>query len=180
MRLSYTTDSISNTTLVDDADRPLYTTTSSTIGGKTELTKFDQTPDAVTLATMHLHQSWESDTITINGQQRLAMDYLIKPSRWSRRRTFTSTSGRAYEWTPNGNVWKLCLQDGREVGRSHTRSLRLPGGKKHKPYLEFNDNPDILNDLDELVATFVYVQVRREKARRAGSSGAAAGVAVTV
>ena len=47
-------------------------------------------------------------------------------------------------------------------------------GNRHPPYLEFSDDPRVLADLDELVATFVYVQIRREKDRKSSSSGAAA------
>lgn len=36
-------------------------------------------------------------------------------------------------------------------------------GQKHKPYLEFDDSPYVQGDLDELVATFIYVHIRREK-----------------
>ena len=62
--------------------------------------------------------------------------------------------------------------DGREVGRSHSRSLGLRG-KKHKPYLEFADDSDVLNDLDELIATFVYVKIKREKEQRKHHSSSA-------
>ena len=43
-------------------------------------------------------------------------------------------------------------------------------GKKHTPYLEFNDDPSILDDLDEIVAIFVYVEIRREKDIRASAA----------
>ena len=109
---------------------------------------------------------------------------------------FTSASGYTYEWSTDGKAWRVCISNkllvsrsltefssqlsllnGREVGRSHSRSLGLIGSQKHKPYLEFIDDPNILNDLDELVATFVYIQIRREKDDRARNSSAASGAA---
>lgn len=68
---------------------------------------------------------------------------------------------------------QLRLLNGAEVGRSHSRSLGLMG-KKHTPYIEFIDDPNVLNDLDDLVASFVYVQIQREKGQRANSSAVAA------
>ena len=50
-------------------------------------------------------------------------------------------------------------------------------GNKHPAYLELDDDSRVLNDLDELVATFVYVQIRREKDKRHRGSGAGAAVA---
>ena len=67
------------------------------------------------------------------------------------------------------NTYQLCLSDGSEVGRSHSRSFGIMG-KKHTPYLEFNDDPSILDDLDEIVAIFVYVEIRREKDIRASAA----------
>ena len=53
---------------------------------------------------------------------------------------------------------------------------KLPRGI-HPAYLELDDDSRVLNDLDELVATFVYVQIRREKDKRHRGSGAGAAVA---
>ncbi|KZV72469.1 hypothetical protein PENSPDRAFT_733526 [Peniophora sp. CONT] len=175
MRLSYTSNHITDTVLVDDSSRQLYATSSSTFGRKTEVMKFG-TMWTSNLAVLRFHD-WHSDTITMNGQKHRAKSYVTKPSWWSRRRVFTSTRGYTYEWVPKGNTWRLRLLNGTEVGRSHSRSLGLMG-KKHKPYLELTDDPDVLNDLDELVTTFVYVQIRREKdQRRNNASAAGAGAA---
>ena len=66
---------------------------------------------------------------------------------------------------------QLCLPSGKEAGRSHSRSFGILGKGKHTPYLEFDDDPAILDDLDELVVTFIYVQTRREKDERAVAMG---------
>ena len=64
------------------------------------------------------------------------------------------------------NSYQLCLSDGSEVARSHSRSFGIMG-KKHTPYLEFNDDPSIW---DEIVASFVYGEIRREKDIRASAA----------
>lgn len=76
-------------------------------------------------------------------------------------------------------LYQLSLFNGPEVGRAHSRSLGLLGNK-HPAYLEFSDDARVLNDLDELVATFVYVQIRREKNQRNTNAGAAAGASAGV
>ncbi|VDC06090.1 unnamed protein product [Peniophora sp. CBMAI 1063] len=152
MRLIYTSRLITDTVLVDDSGHRLYATSTSTFGRQTEVMKSGHMWNS-NLATLRFHR-WRSDTITINGQKRTAKSYITKPSWWSRRRVFTSASGYTYEWVPKGNKWRLRLPDGREAGRSHSRSRGLLG-KKHKPYPELINDPNILNDLDELVATFL-------------------------
>lgn len=47
------------------------------------------------------------------------------------------------------------------------------GPNKHPPYLEFSDDPRVLNNLDELVVTYVYLQIRQEKQRKRRRNNAA-------
>ncbi|VDC06091.1 unnamed protein product [Peniophora sp. CBMAI 1063] len=171
MRLSYTSHHITDTTLVDDSGRRLYATTSSTFGRSTDVLKFGSVGSS-TLASIHFH-NWGSDGITLGGRRLKAKTYLTKPSWWSKRRVFTSASGQTYEWDRNGKAWRLRLFNGPEVGRSHSRSLGMLGSK-HPAYLEISDDPRVLNDLDELVVSFIYVQIRREKDRRNNGAGAGA------
>ena len=71
----------------------------------------------------------------------------------------------------------MCLSNGTEVGRSHSRSFGIVGATKHAPYLEFDDDTAISKDLDELIVTFVYVQIRREKDERTATNASAASAA---
>ena len=86
---------------------------------------------------------------------------------FSRSDSFMPIDSYAQDFT------QLRLFNGPEVGRAHSRSLGLLGNK-HPAYIELSDDPRVLNDLDEVIATFVYVQIRREKNRKKNGSGAAA------
>ena len=82
MRLTYTSNHVSDTTLVDDSGHQLYATTSSTFGRKTEVMKFGNMWNS-NIASFKFH-NWGSDTITMNGKQHEAKAYVTKPSWWSR------------------------------------------------------------------------------------------------
>ncbi|VDC03291.1 unnamed protein product [Peniophora sp. CBMAI 1063] len=176
MRLIYTTDHIGDTVLLDESGRQLYATTSSTVGRKTEIVKLDKS--STTLAVIRF-RSWSADTIETHGRKLKAKKYLTKPSWWSRRRIFTCTSNQTYEWKMSSRAWKLRLFNGPEVGHAHSRSRQIFRRRAKEPaYLEFSDDPRVLNDLDEIVVAFVYLQIRREKdKRKADAYGAVADVA---
>ena len=57
------------------------------------------------------------------------------------------------------------------VGRSHSRSLGFIGKTSHPPYLELSDDPRVLDALDELITTFVYLRVKQEKRQRRRRNG---------
>lgn len=82
MRLIYTSSFITDTVLVDELNRRLYATSTSTFGRKTEVMKFGHMWNS-NFASLHFHR-WRSDTITIHGQKRTAKSYITKPSWWSR------------------------------------------------------------------------------------------------
>ncbi|KZV69263.1 hypothetical protein PENSPDRAFT_753467 [Peniophora sp. CONT] len=166
MRLIFSSDYLTDTVLLDDQNRQIYATTSSTFERHTEVLKFGYEGPS-NLATVNFH-NWSPDTIVMGGQELEAKAYLGKPSWLSSRRVFTAANGTAYEWNPEaiGNTWTLSFLNGPEVGRSHSRSLGLIGPNKHPPYLEFSDDPRVLGSLDELVVTYVYLRIRQEKQRR--------------
>ncbi|KZV72470.1 hypothetical protein PENSPDRAFT_649745 [Peniophora sp. CONT] len=174
MRLSYTSHRITDTVLVDDSSRRLYATTSSTFGRTTDVLKFDGS-NSSNLASLHFH-GWSSDTVAIHGRQRNAREYLTKQCDTQAASLY---SLRLWHLSSTLPYYQLSLFSGPEVGRAHSRSLGLLGNK-HPAYLEFSDDARVLNDLDELVATFVYVQIRREKNQRSTNAGAAAGASAGV
>lgn len=49
------------------------------------------------------------------------------------------------------------------------------GPSKHPPYLEFSDDPRVLESLDELIVAYVYLRIRQEKQRQGRHHGAMAG-----
>ena len=82
MRLSYTSNHLTETVLVDDSGRRLYATTSSTFGRTTDVLKFG-TIKSSTIASLHFH-GWRSDIVTFRGRKFRAKSYLNKPSWWSK------------------------------------------------------------------------------------------------
>lgn len=86
MRLSFnSSDRISDTTLLDDQNRLVYTTTSSTFGRHTQVLKFGSsgTSGPLNLASVTFH-NLSPDTITLGGHKLIAKDYLVKPSWFSK------------------------------------------------------------------------------------------------
>ncbi|KZV69271.1 hypothetical protein PENSPDRAFT_686502 [Peniophora sp. CONT] len=174
MRLDFSSDYITDTALLDEQHRQVYATTSSAFGRRTEVLKFDfGTSSPSNLATMKFHD-WSRDTITMDGQELDAKNYLTKPSWISSRRVLTATNDTMYAWESAGDTWTLSLLDGAEVGRSHSRSLGLTGPDKHPQYLEFSDDPRVLKNLDELIVTYVYLRIRQERKQRRRRHGAMA------
>lgn len=82
MRLTYTSNHITDTILVDDSGRQLYSTSSSTFGGKTEVKKVEQMWSS-NLATFHF-TCVLPDTVTMNGKDSPVKTYIAKPSWYSR------------------------------------------------------------------------------------------------
>ncbi|KZV69270.1 hypothetical protein PENSPDRAFT_753471 [Peniophora sp. CONT] len=176
MRLIFSSDYITDTVLLDDQNRQVYATTSSTFGRHTEVLKFDSGASGPSkLATLDFH-NWTSDMITLRGREMMAKDYIDKPSWTSSRRVFSTANRDAFEWVPEtfGNTWSLHLLNGPQVGRSHSRSLGLMGPTQHPPYLEFSDDPRVLSSLDELIVTYVYLRIKQEKQRRNRANHSAA------
>ena len=124
MRLIFSSDYITDTTLVDEYSRQTYATTSSTFLRHTDILKFGSNPAGPSnIATVNFH-NWGPDTITLGGQELVAKEFITKPSWFSRfvstfssstiaylmhalrsRRVFTASNGTTYEWEGIGNTW---------------------------------------------------------------------------
>ncbi|KAI0062123.1 hypothetical protein BV25DRAFT_1825987 [Artomyces pyxidatus] len=75
-------------------------------------------------------------------------------------RVFTASDGRAYRWILGALTCWLKPDDGSdvEIARYHPRKLGI-FGKARKAFLEVS--PDGVPILDELIMTFIWVEMRR-------------------
>ena len=84
MRLSFSSDHVSDVVFTDEQNRQVYATTSSMLVRRTEILKFGPgTANPSNVALVHFH-NWSPDTISLGGQELAAKEYLVKPSWISR------------------------------------------------------------------------------------------------
>ncbi|VDC03318.1 unnamed protein product [Peniophora sp. CBMAI 1063] len=175
MRLYFSSTKVTDTVISDEHNRPLYATSSSTYLRHTQILKCTPTaPTPVNFATIDFH-NFSPDYLTLRGEKFKVTDFLERPVLNSNRREFVLANGTKFVCQWVANIWRLSLLDGPEVGRSHVYLPGLNGDTPNPSFIEFSDDPRVLNSLDDLIVIYVYTRFRHEhdvtRRRRERSSG---------
>ncbi|VDB90495.1 unnamed protein product [Peniophora sp. CBMAI 1063] len=177
MELYSTSSDVTRADLVDSNGYTIYriTTESSFTKSKTTIARFvpqgPNGPQPVVIAGI-TWRNLHDDEITYRGQTHKAKSLIHKHGAWTEKRDFTGASGRAYYWKEG----VLYISNGIEAGRWHNKSHGF-FSQAHAAYLQLS-NPEILNDLDDIILVMVYHFSKLAEDTNAAMAGATAGGAV--
>ncbi|VDC03317.1 unnamed protein product [Peniophora sp. CBMAI 1063] len=172
MKLTLSTPFLRDTELVNSHGRPVYSISSSRFGKTTTIERAveHETAEAETetIGTLHFG-SIRSDRIAFREEKekRVGNDYLCKvagASEFSRQRSFVAGSGQKYEWKPVEDDWQLYAEGGYgPVAWSSAPSHDWQSGEHLVTAFEIDEHNVRAQDVDEIVVTFVYMQLRQER-----------------
>ncbi|VDC03504.1 unnamed protein product [Peniophora sp. CBMAI 1063] len=155
MELYSTSSDIPRTELLDSNGRTVYRmrTETSFRKSKTTIARFEPQgqdgPQPVVIAEI-TWRNLHDDEITYRGQTHKSKSLIHRPDEWTPKHDFTGASGRAYYWKEG----VFYTSDGVEAGRWHNKSYGF-FSQAHAAYLRIDD-PEILNDLDDIILVMVY------------------------
>ncbi|KAI0029585.1 hypothetical protein K488DRAFT_72853 [Vararia minispora EC-137] len=201
LRLFLTNAQIRHTWLTTDDGALVYKVATNTFWTEVAISKSERGAPDVLLATIAPH-SFHPDTITMNGDEREAKQWLVQDGWWRRvwqqligsdtlwRRTWTAKSGRTYTWSwfavDRGffrrvlkREWVLVdANTGGEVAHVHRQFLEVTEGK-HDRYLELVDG-SAWAELDEIIIAFVYAAQQQERLNAGNASTQAGQIQINV
>ncbi|KAI0692522.1 hypothetical protein BC835DRAFT_1254593, partial [Cytidiella melzeri] len=124
-----------------------------------------------TAAEIEWHRRLGNSVLQFRGRSVNVEDYIFKAGFWSSKQQFTSSSGRRYTWDENIVRWIPLRLFRALFARWHNKSLGILG-KKHPPYLQISQ--DVLDDVDEIIVTLVYIRRMIQQRNSANNTAAAA------
>ncbi|KZV61914.1 hypothetical protein PENSPDRAFT_658542 [Peniophora sp. CONT] len=170
MRFTFTSGNPANRGVLTPSNKLLYTISSTKFATSTTITRPSDVPGEdkdIQLASIEF-RTWEKDRIVLRGQTMLVKDWMKRTGLGRLTHyTFTATSGRTYRWSIELGAYKLRPLDGGLVVAERPKLIGS-GLYLRRETLDVSD--EVLQDLVDIVASFVYISVRRLKQRIASTA----------